>query len=110
VIGHSGCGLESLNINGWKNASEESLMEIAKRSKILRTLDVGWCREVDDFVVKGLIEGCERLKEIKGWGCNRLTENCTRKVCGVSGTGLTNHADKQEQKSVRIYGIESDLI
>lgn len=80
LIAQSGKGLQSLNINGWKTVSEASLLEITKRAKDLRTLDVGWCREVDNFMVRDLLQACEDLKEVKVWGCNRLTENCPRKV------------------------------
>jgi DNA repair protein RAD7 len=80
ILTHSGISLQCLNINSWKTVSEESLKEIAKRAKELRSLDVGWCREIDDFVMKDLIEGCQRLKQVKCWGCNRVSGNCPRKV------------------------------
>ena len=85
VLAHSGSTLHHLNINSWKETSEDALNELAASAKALRSLDVGWCREVTDFVIKGVMEECERIKEVKVWGCNRLTANCPRKVRVNSG-------------------------
>lgn len=80
LLKHSGPALTNLNINGWKAVSEEALRQIGVRCPELRKLDIGWCREVDDWVIKDLVENCEYLEEIKVWGCQRLTEKCPRKV------------------------------
>jgi DNA repair protein RAD7 len=80
LLSHSGSALHKLNINGWKSTSADALNEIAQRARDLHTLDVGFCREVDDFVLKAVIDQCEKIKEIKCWGCNRVTERCPRKV------------------------------
>ncbi|TFK45936.1 RNI-like protein [Heliocybe sulcata] len=79
VMAHSSRTLQHLNINGWKAVSQDSLTKLAKMAKELRTLDVGWCREVNDFVVKDILDNCEKVKDIDVWGCNRLTEACPRK-------------------------------
>lgn len=89
ILSHSGKTLTHLNINGWKTVSEESLNKIPTKAKELRWLDVGWCREMDNFVMKAIMERCEKVKEVKVWGCNRLTENCPRK------------------RNVNIYGVEA---
>jgi DNA repair protein RAD7 len=80
LLAHSGYALQHLKINSWKSTSAEALTQIAKAAKTLRTLDVGWCREMNDSVVKELMTECEVLKEVKAWGCNGLTEFCPRKV------------------------------
>ena len=80
ILSHSGKALTHLNINGWKTTSEESLSRIPGRAKELRWLDVGWCREMDNFIVKAIMEKCKMIKEVKVWGCNRLTDHCPRKV------------------------------
>lgn len=79
IMQHSGRALQALNINAWKDTSQDALNLIAE-AKELKNLDLGWCREVDDFVVKGILDGCEKMQEIKVWGCNRVTDNCPRKV------------------------------
>ncbi len=87
ILQHSGTRLESFSMNGWKEVTAESLQELGNYARELRKLDVGWCRNVDDFVLAGWvgiripIEGsdrttsgrCLKLNEIKVWGCNRVT-------------------------------------
>jgi DNA repair protein RAD7 len=90
IMKHSGLTLETLNINGWKDVEEEALQGIGRKGKELRQLDVGFCRNINDFVVKDWLEGekvrgrakggCKNLKELKVWGCNRVTSACPRKV------------------------------
>jgi DNA repair protein RAD7 len=84
---HSGAGLEVLVINGWKDVDEVALKTVGQLGTELRKVDVGWCRKMDDFVVKGWMGmdervGCRRLEELKVWGCNRITARCPKKVCG----------------------------
>lgn len=105
ILGHSGEKLEELNINGWKDLEEEILVTFAVKAPELRKVDVGWVRDMTDFVVKAWIDGapqdfnenkddpdamvgevvsvvggCRKLEEVKVWGCNRITSNCPRKV------------------------------
>jgi DNA repair protein RAD7 len=90
VLEHSGKRLENLNINGWKDTTDKSLKMIGLVAFELKTLDVGWCRMVDDFVVQIWLQGqlkrgarnggCRNLEELKVWGCNKITHNCPRKV------------------------------
>ena len=92
VMVHSGPKLEILVINGWKDVGEEALRMVGRHGVELQKVDVGWCRQVDDFVVKswmGMDEeqllrcnvvGCRKLAELKVWGCNRVTARCPRKV------------------------------
>ena len=88
VMAHSGPKLEVLVINGWKEVGEQALCMVGRHGSELRRVDVGWCREMDDFVVKNWIgmneeqkaTGCRKLEELKVWGCNRITARCPRKV------------------------------
>ncbi|KAI0933361.1 hypothetical protein AcV5_005524 [Taiwanofungus camphoratus] len=90
LLKHSGRSLVELNISGWKAASQDSLRTIAEHACGLRKLDIGWCREVDNWVIKDLMEKCDRIQEVKVWGCQRLTEECPRKR-GVSIYGIESH-------------------
>ena len=96
IMNHSRETLEELNINGWKDVEEEGLREIGKGSE-LKKLDVGFCRNVDDFVVKGWLDGEDgkgrgvpNLKELKVWGCNRVTSLCPRRG-GLAVHGVESH-------------------
>ncbi|KAJ6629505.1 hypothetical protein B0H10DRAFT_2428441 [Mycena sp. CBHHK59/15] len=92
VLSHSGATLVELNINGWKGTEEAALNGLAA-ARLLQKLDVGWCRCVDDFVVKRVLEGCRALTELKVWGCNRVE--------GKWGA---------MRRGVRVYGIESHSV
>ena len=75
----AGSTLSALCINAWRETTAEALSRIGE-ARELRTLDVGWNRDVDNFVIKAILDGCPKLEEIKCWGCNRLTAECPRKV------------------------------
>ncbi|KAG8935696.1 hypothetical protein FRC02_006972 [Tulasnella sp. 418] len=81
--------LTHLNINSWKSTSNEALMEIANVPR-LEWVDFGWCREVDDFVIKALMDNCENLSVVKCFGCSAVTENCPKRR-GVSIFGVESH-------------------
>ena len=85
ALKHSAAGLEELSINGWRATPQEVLMEIGQKAKKLSKLDIGWCREADDWVVKEIMDNCKSMQEVKVWGCQRISERCPRRVrCTLS--------------------------
>ncbi|KAG6883917.1 hypothetical protein C0993_002851 [Termitomyces sp. T159_Od127] len=113
LLKHSGEKLEELGINGWGSVEAQALKLLGRLGGELRKLDVGWVREVDDFLVKEWMEGdaeedlesgkkkarkqeavrsagCTRLFEVKVWGCNKITAKCLKKK-GVSIHGVESH-------------------
>lgn len=84
ILQHSGPQLRSLNINGWKTASNETLSMIAELATGLSKIDVGWCREVDNFALAKIQEECEDLKDLSVWGCSKVTHAARRRVSTVS--------------------------
>ena len=84
VLKHSGSQLKSLNINGWKATSNESLNAIGELATRLSKINVGWCREVDDFVLVKIQDECRDLKDLSCWGCNRVTHAARRRVSVMS--------------------------
>jgi len=92
VLKHSGSHLKSLNINGWKATSNESLTMIAELAAGLSKIDVGWCREVDDFTLANIQDSCEDLKDLSCWGCNRVTAAARRRpdirITGIEMTAV----------------------
>ena len=81
LLNHSGAMLRELDINSWKDLSNEALLSIGSHAPKLTKIDMGFCRKTDDFVIKAILDGCNEMKEILVFGCNRLTEGCPRKVC-----------------------------
>ncbi|KAL4080724.1 RNI-like protein [Scleroderma citrinum] len=88
LLDHSGPALVSLDLNGLRSLSSETLASL-KCASGLRRLDLSWCRELDDFVMKEIVGAMSKLEEIKVWGCSR-----------VRGTGWAG------KRGLRIYGIE----
>ncbi|KAJ7646796.1 RNI-like protein [Roridomyces roridus] len=99
LLAHSGATMQHLCINGWKDVTEEGL-SLIKDARELRTLDVGWCRAVDNFVVDRWVggdDGCRNLEELKVWGCGRVE-------------GKWGRAGKGKRRGLRVYGIESQTV
>ncbi|KIY51242.1 RNI-like protein [Fistulina hepatica ATCC 64428] len=99
LLAHSGSDLEELNINGWKDVSVDALMSIATTAKALKAIDVGWCRSVDDFVIKAFLhgkpdtsKGLEFLTQIHMYGCGRV------------------HGVFPRKPGVHVYGVESQIV
>ena len=84
ILQHSGPQLKSFSINGWKATSNESLNTIAELATRLIKIDVGWCREVDDFVLAKIQDECKDLKDLSCWGCNKVTPAARRRVSAAS--------------------------
>ncbi|KAH8117649.1 RNI-like protein [Phellopilus nigrolimitatus] len=89
LLKHSGSTLVDLDINNW-TASNDALLTIGEHAKFLKNLDIGFCRQADDFVIKAVIDGCEGVKDISVFGCNKLTDNCPRKR-GINIRGIETH-------------------
>jgi DNA repair protein RAD7 len=81
VLNHSGSALTRLDINGWMSTAREDALEaLGNFCPKLRTVDLGFCREVNDFVIQNILDRCPDVKEIKIWGCTKVTETCPKKV------------------------------
>ncbi|KAH0830110.1 hypothetical protein J3R83DRAFT_1448 [Lanmaoa asiatica] len=71
LLAHSAPSLVSLNLNGLGPISSESL-ERLKDVVDARWLDMSWCRELDDFMMKDVVSNASKLGEVRVWGCNRV--------------------------------------
>lgn len=91
ILNHSGPALVELDINSMKGASNEALLEIGKQAKCLKKVDVGFCRQADNFVIKSILDGCEDIETISVFGCNKITEICPRKVCGFASISYDSY-------------------
>lgn len=71
LLAHSAPSLVSLNLNGLGPISSESLGQL-KDILDVRWLDMSWCRELDDFMMKDVMSNASKLSEVRVWGCNRV--------------------------------------
>ncbi|EIW70459.1 hypothetical protein TREMEDRAFT_68071 [Tremella mesenterica DSM 1558] len=90
LIAHSGHSIEQLNLLGWRKCPADALAEL-RSCKHLRELNLGWCRNVTDFTLKDILEGCNEIEQIRVWGCNLLSDAVPRKK-GVKVIGIETHA------------------
>jgi DNA repair protein RAD7 len=107
LVDHSGETLEKLSILGWKDVSADTVSELA-RCTALKELDLGWCRNVTDFTIKDVLDGCDQIRLLRVWGelslgpcdsfaealglgCNQLTDAVPRKK-GVNIIGIETHS------------------
>ncbi|KAI6129766.1 RNI-like protein [Pisolithus croceorrhizus] len=74
LLEHSGSSLTCLSLNGLRSLSTDALV-LLKCAVGLRRLDLSWCREVDDFVMKEIVSAMPKLEEVKLWGCSRVKGN-----------------------------------
>ncbi|KAF9218763.1 RNI-like protein [Gyrodon lividus] len=88
ILAHSAPSLVSLNLNGLGPLSTDSLGRL-KEAVELRWLDISWCREMDDFIMKDIVPNMPKLVEVRLWGCSR-----------VKGTGWAG------KRGLKVYGIE----
>ena len=68
LIEHSAPTLEYLNISGWGQVSHGALGSLGAECKKLRTLDLGWCRDLTDYGMRDILNGCDELKLVTVWG------------------------------------------
>ncbi|ORY32846.1 hypothetical protein BCR39DRAFT_522058 [Naematelia encephala] len=90
LLEHSGHSLERLSIMGWREVDSDTLSQLGQ-CKRLRELNLGWCRQVTDFTMKDILEGCEELQSVRVWGCNQLTDAVPRRK-GVKVIGIETHS------------------
>ncbi|KAI9258314.1 hypothetical protein EDC94DRAFT_543332 [Helicostylum pulchrum] len=92
VVRHSGSTLKYLNIHSLSllTAAGVELLGETDGCEQLDTLDCGFVRSVDDFVLKKLIDRSPLLNTIFVWGCPLLTDNLKAKEgLNIIGKELT---------------------
>lgn len=67
LLSQSGNSVQTLNILGWRNVSARALENIA-HIPVLRDLNLGWCRTLNDFALKEILVGCPAIESIRVWG------------------------------------------
>ncbi|RSH94126.1 hypothetical protein EHS25_006780 [Saitozyma podzolica] len=66
----------------------DTVSELA-RCTALKELDLGWCRNVTDFTIKDVLDGCDQIRLLRV--CNQLTDAVPRKK-GVNIIGIETHS------------------
>lgn len=67
LIESSAATLTTLSILGWREVSSDALAHLTRCVKLTQ-LNLGWCRQVTDFLLKDLLDACPDLNTIYVWG------------------------------------------
>jgi hypothetical protein len=67
--------LKALNLNGCREISERSLVQISEQCKNLERIELYWNCRVSNFGVRRLAQGCPNLKIVNFSGCKYLSDN-----------------------------------
>ena len=55
------------------NVHAVGVRAVALGCDALRVLDIGFCRALDDFSMKEILDTCTHLERLSVFGCNRVT-------------------------------------
>lgn len=80
LMAHSRQTISHLNISSCRHISRQAFEDVFaedKTYKDLKTLDIGFCEEVDDYVVGCIFRSCPALTKIVVWGCMKVTSEHT---------------------------------
>lgn len=73
VIKHSGHSLTRLDLNSVDGLTEVGLRYLAENSPLLVELDISFVRQLDDFLLKHLLDHLPEIKKVSIYGNNRVT-------------------------------------
>lgn len=82
ILKKSGPTIELLNLNKIKDLSRDFLLTLPSMIPKIKEIDVSWCRQTDDAVIKKFIETCPEIKKITCFGCLLVTKDCIQQVSG----------------------------
>ncbi|GAA98017.1 uncharacterized protein L969DRAFT_46361 [Mixia osmundae IAM 14324] len=95
LVAHSGSTIEYLDLNSVDNLRELALMRLAKSCPKMIELDLSFVRDVDDFIVKAVLDNMPALTTFFVWGNNRVSDLCPTRS-GVKVVGQESQHDCRE--------------
>lgn len=78
LMAHSGRKIQHLNVHGCRHISEKAFEEVfpADGSKVygqLKTLEISFCEEVQDTIVRNIFRCCPNIHELNVFGCMKVS-------------------------------------
>ncbi|KAK8654782.1 hypothetical protein V6N13_107381 [Hibiscus sabdariffa] len=70
----SGSDLTELSLNNIPLVGLNSALALSKCSRKLLSLDLSWCRNLNDEALGLIVDSCLSLKQLKLFGCTQLTD------------------------------------
>ncbi|KAL2760492.1 hypothetical protein ACRALDRAFT_2056563 [Sodiomyces alcalophilus JCM 7366] len=77
MMEHSGQKLKQLDVSSCRHVGREAFEEVFSESKTypeLLSIDVSFCEDADDLIVGRIFRSCPALKELKVFGCMRISQ------------------------------------
>ncbi|KAF3921071.1 hypothetical protein AA313_de0205177 [Arthrobotrys entomopaga] len=106
--------LIQLNISGLEAVSNLTCKHIAESCKLLTTLDISFCSNMDARGIRKIVESCTQLRDLRADECQGINDDMTLealfKANSLEKLGLGG-CDSLTDESVRILmeGIEADI-
>lgn len=75
LMAHSGKSLQKLNLHACRHISKQAFDEVFSLEKTypeLKSLEISFCEDVNDFVVGSVFRSCPNLRELNVFGCMRV--------------------------------------
>lgn len=75
LMAHSGKSLQKLNLHACRHISKQAFDEVFSLQKTypeLKSLEISFCEEVNDYVVGSVFRSCPNLRELNVFGCMRV--------------------------------------
>lgn len=75
LMAHSGKSLQKLNLHACRHISKQAFDEVFSLKKSypeLKSLEVSFCEQVNDYVVGSIFRSCPSLRELNVFGCMRV--------------------------------------
>lgn len=75
LMAHSGKSLQNLNLHACRHISKQAFDEVFSLEKTypeLKSLEISFCEEVNDYVVGSVFRSCPNLRELNVFGCMRV--------------------------------------
>lgn len=66
--------LKSLNLNGCRDISDKTIVQISQDCKNLKQIELYWNCKINDFCIKKLAQNCPKLMHVNLSGCKYLTD------------------------------------
>ncbi|KYK57255.1 DNA repair protein Rad7, protein [Drechmeria coniospora] len=91
LMAHSGSKLESLNVHACRHIPRQAFEEVfgdEAHYPELKKLEISFCEEVTDLILRAIFRACPKIKEVNVFGCMKVKD--VRVPRGVILVGVPN--------------------
>ncbi|KAJ6785737.1 hypothetical protein PWT90_06374 [Aphanocladium album] len=77
LMAHSGPKIKHLNVHACRHISREAFEEVFGENASypeLRSLEISFCEEVNDFILGSIFRACPKIKDVNVFGCMKVKD------------------------------------